>query len=180
MIARAGRLLFAVVAAQGAAAPTVTAAELAAQACFTLLSDDETKGGGAGLAVEAGVPVLHNAFLSGLLLTVRLRASALIGAGLAWSGELGGAFRVQAGKRWAPEAGLWVLYLGGDLVRAIDDHGRLARNPLAVQLALNPVRFQVGSGWVSFLAVRYGRTLFRPGRPPFAFSATFVEIGRRW
>jgi hypothetical protein len=170
----------AMIAAAATAPPAASAVEVSAQTCFALLSDDQTKGGGLGLALEAGVPIIRLLRLPGSLVSVRVRTSALIGAGLAWSGELGGAIRLRLASRWAPEAAVWGLYLGGDLVRAIDNRGRLAKDPVAIQVGLNPLRFELDTGWVSFLAIRYGRTLFRSGRPPFAVSGTLVEIGRRW
>jgi hypothetical protein len=70
------------------------------------------------------------------------------------------------------------MYLGGEIVRTIDEKGRIASNPLALQIGLKPLRFGLSNGWVSMLETRAGPTLGRAGRPPFAISVTLFEVGQ--
>ena len=150
--------------------------ELAAQSVATLNVDDQTRGGGLGLSAEVGVPVLRPLGPHGVLI-VRASLGALMGNGLAWSVEGGAAYRHVAFKSWQPDAGLSVLWLGGDLVRTIDEQGQLAGDPLALRLGLSPLRFTLEAGWISVLSLRAGPTLFRSGQPPLSVSVMLFEVG---
>lgn len=154
--------------------------ELSAQAVATLQSDASTKGGGTGPAFELGLPLMRGWLYSSSTVLARARASALFGAGLAWTGELGVAFRTRIGGRFEPDLGVYGLYMGGDLARTIDSSGRLAQNPFALLAGVSPLSFRLDQGSVSVLAIRYGTTLFRSGSPPFLLSVTFVEIRRQF
>ena len=152
--------------------------ELGAQALATLVSDDDTRGGGVGLGVEGSWalarPGAHHTLLA------RARLSLLGGAGLAWGLEAGAAWRVDVHPLWQPEAGAYLLYLGGDLARSIDPSGELAANPVALMIGISPARLALDRGWVSFLSFRGGPTLGRSGRPPLALSLTLFEVGQRF
>jgi hypothetical protein len=159
-------------------AARATEIELATQAVATLASDEETRGGGAGLGVEAGVPMLRDLLQQGSCLLARLRLAGLAGAGMVWAADLGLAWRSRAVGSWQPELGLHAAVLGGALIRTIDREGHLGRNPVAAVLALSPLRFSRDNQWFSFLAFRAGRPLFRDGDPPFLVSVTVFEVGR--
>jgi len=152
--------------------------ELGGQSVLILATDQQTRGGGLGAAVELGAPLVHALFQQGSELLVRGRASALVGAGLVWGVELGAAWCPPAMQRWQPDLGIYALMLGGDLIRAVDAHGHEADDPVAIELGLTPLRFRLDEGWVSLLAVRGGPTLGTGGSSPFVFSATLVEVGR--
>jgi hypothetical protein len=154
--------------------------ELGGQTALTLAADLQARGGGLGPALELGAPVLEGLLQRGAELLVRGRASALLGAGLAWGVELGSAWRPRALERWQPDLGLYALMLGGDLIRSIDEGGHEADNPIAIELGLTPLRFRLDEGWVSLLALRAGPTLGAGGSCPFVFSAMLVEVGRSW
>jgi hypothetical protein len=149
--------------------------ELAAQSVATLNVDDQTRGGGLGLSAEVGVPVLPLGPRG--VLIVRASLGALMGNGLAWSVEGGAAYRHVAFESWQPDAGLSVLWLGGDLVRTIDEQGQLAGDPLALRLGVSPLRFTLEAGWISVLSLRAGPTLFRSGQPPLSVSLMLFEVG---
>jgi len=153
--------------------------ELGAQTLATLVSDDDTKGGGVGLGVE-GSYVLARLAPARSALLLRARLSLLGGAGLAWGIEAGGAWRAEAHRLWQPEAGAYLLYLGGDLARSIDGQGQLASNPVAALLGISPGRLALDHGWVSFLSFRGGVSLGRSGHPPLALSVTLFEVGREF
>jgi len=153
--------------------------ELGAQTLATLVSDDDTKCGGVGLGVEGSWVVARAAPARSALLA-RARLSLLAGAGLAWGLEAGGAWRAELHPIWQPEAGAYLLYVGGDLARSIDGRGELASNPLAALLGVSLGRLALEHGWVSFLAFRAGPTLGRSGRPPLALSLTLFEVGQRF
>lgn len=183
MTVPARRIVGALLAASSAfMAPRTAAAELeiGAQATLTLVSDHRTKGGGAGPALEASVPLVEGALLPRATLLGRARASALVGAGLVWAVEAGAAWRLPVGQRWEPELGAYLLYLDGDLVRSIDHEGRIAGAPVAALLGVTPARFRLEKSWVSFLPARFGAPLGRGGRPPFAISVVLVEVGARF
>ena len=152
--------------------------EVAGQSVVTLASDRQTKGGGAGLGVEVGIPVAREPWGTKSTLLMRGRLCGLVGAGLAWSAEAGIDLRWGRFHRYEPELGLHGLLLGGDLIRAIDNAGHLAGDPFALMLGLAPLRFRLDEGWISILGVRAGPTLFRSGSPPFVLSITLLEIGR--
>ena len=152
--------------------------ELGAQTVATLVSDDDTKGGGVGLGIEGSWILARHATVPSALLA-RARLSLLAGAGLAWGLEAGAAWRAELHPLWQPEAGLYLLYVGGDLARSIDG-GQLAPNPIAALLGLSPARLALDEGWVSFLSLRAGPTLARSGHPPLAVSLTLFEVGRRF
>jgi hypothetical protein len=152
--------------------------EVAGQSVVTLASDSKTRGGGAGAGVEVGAPFAPDLLQTGSKLVARARISGLVGAGLAWSFELGLDFRARSFHRFEPELGLHVITVGGDLIRSIDADGRLARNPLALVLVVAPLRFRLNDGWINILGVRVGPTLARSGSPPFVLSVTLFEIGR--
>lgn len=151
--------------------------ELGAQSLATLSVDDQTRAGGVGLAVEVGVPLAHRLLGPTHRLVPRAGVGALVGSGLAWSLEIGAAYRYAAFTRWQPDVGLSVLWLGGDLVRTIDAQGRVAGDPWALRLCMSPLRFPLNAGWVSLLALRAGPTLFRSGHPPLSLSVTLFEVG---
>jgi hypothetical protein len=176
--ARASALACAVIALSSPA--RAAEIEVGGQSVLTLATDRQTRGGGLGAALELGTPVLDDLFLQGSELIVRGRASALIGAGLAWGVELGTAWRPPAMRRWQPDLGIYALVLGGALIRAVDDHGHEANDPIAVEFGLTPLRFRLDEGWVSLLAVRAGPTLGTGGASPYVFSVTLVEVGRRF
>jgi len=159
---------------------TMPELEVGGQALVALGVNDETRGGGGGLAVEASLPVTE---LVGCLrgqLLARARAGALLGAGTAWLLEAGVAYRPLLAGRWQPDAGVSLAVLTGDLVRSIDTEGRSSSDPLALQLGLNPLRWSLAQGWVSSLGVKAGPTLFQGGAPPLALSLTLFEVGSRF
>ena len=164
-----------------AALSTLTAAaapvEVGVQLVAALAADERTRAGGGGLGVEVAVPVADFT-PSGLRLLLRARASALAGVGLAYAGELGAALSARRFSRWQPDAGLYVMYMAGDIVRTADQNGRLATNPLALQAGINALRFELTSGWVALVAVRAGPILNHPGPPRLALSLTLVEVGQ--
>lgn len=141
------------------------------------MNDTSGKGGGIGPGLEVGLPVLRGVLLAHSAVVLRAGASALFLSGFVYTLEAGGAFRPFAGNRWEPDAGLYVRYIGGDLVRSIDDDGHLAGNPVALQLGIAPLRFRLQEGTVSFFSFRMGPTLFRSGYPPFALSIGLLEVG---
>jgi hypothetical protein len=151
--------------------------ELSAQTLATLVSDDAAKGGGVGLGIEGGIVVVRGLALPSSEIVTRARVSVLAGAGLAWGLEAGAAWRAEIAKHWQPEIGAYLLYLCGDLARAIDEHGQLAKDPVAALVGLTPLRLPLDQGWVSFLSLRVGATL-GTGHPPLAASLTFFEVGR--
>jgi hypothetical protein len=153
--------------------------ELAAQTLATLSVDDRTRGGGVGLAIALGAPLLEQWLGTPGQLVAAASVGALTGAGVAWAVEGGVAYRFLGWDRWQPEAGLSVLWLGGDLVRTIDDQGGLAGDPWALRFGISPLRFRLEDGWVSLLGVRAGPTLFRSGRLPLSLSLTLFEVGTR-
>jgi hypothetical protein len=159
--------------------PAAAELEIGAQAVLTLVADDRTKAGGVGPALEASLPLVEGFLLPRATLLGRARAGALVGAGLAWAAEAGAAWRLPVGPRWEPELGASLLYLDGDLVRTVDDEGRLAGAPVAALLGVTPARFRLEKGWVSFLPTRLGAPLGRGGRPPLALSIALVEVGAR-
>ena len=152
--------------------------EVGVQTLATLVSDDETKGGGIGLGVEGSMRFAGEvATAHGPLWLGRARVSLLGGGGLVWGAEAGAVLRWRV-FLWQPEAGVSLLYLGGDLARSIDERGRVASNPFAPMLGLSPLRFQLDQGWMSFLGLRGGITLGRSGHPPLAASITLFEVGQ--
>jgi hypothetical protein len=159
--------------------------EIAGQMVVTIVSDEQTKGGGAGAAVEGALPLLRNvpllrdAFRADSAIVLRARGSVLAGLGLAWTLEAGLAARGSRGP-WEPHLGMYILYMDGQLIRAIDDDGRLARGPVALQLGLDPLRFALEDGWVSFLSARCGPVLSHPGTLVSALSLSLVEVGHRF
>jgi hypothetical protein len=157
-------------------APFTRQVEVGMQSVAALTVDDETRGGGAGAAVEVSLPVWDRAGDSGQLLA-RARSGVLVGVGLTWLLEAGVAYRVEGFGRWQPDAGLYVGMVTGDLVRTIDDRGERSGSPLILALRLSPLRFALSRGWVSALGMGAGPTLFRPGDPPLAVSLTLLEVG---
>jgi len=153
--------------------------EVGAQTLVTLVSDDGTKGGGVGLGVE-GSWVLARPALAPSAVLARARLSLLAGAGLAWALEAGAAWRAELHPVWQPEAGAYLLYVGGDLARSVDGDGQLATNPIAALIGISLGRLALDHGWVSFLALRGGLTLGRSGQPPLALSLTLFEVGQRF
>jgi len=151
--------------------------ELGVQTVATLISDDQTKGGGIGLGVEGSLRFLGEPWGNGPLWLGRARVSLLGGAGLVWGVEAGAALRWRV-FLWQPEASVSLLYLGGDLARSVDEAGRLASNPFAPMIGVSPLRFQLDQGFVSLLGLRGGITLGRSGHPPLAASITLFEVGR--
>lgn len=152
--------------------------EVAGQGVATLTADRETRGGGAGYGLEFGVPLLYDFPQLGSTLLARERTTALVGAGLAWSVELGATWRARPYGVWQPELGLSAMLVGGALIRSIDAQGHEARDPVALMLGLSVLRFRFDAGWANFFGFRAGPTLFRAGAPPFACSLTFFEVGR--
>jgi hypothetical protein len=152
--------------------------ELATQTVVTLASDHEMRGGGAGLGVEVGLPVLRDLWQPGSRLLARLRLTDLVGAGMVWGADLGLAWRSRAFGTWQPELGVHVATLGGDLIRTVDRQGHLGSNPVAAGLAVSLLRFSLENQWFAFLALRAGRPLFHDGDPPFIVSVTVFEVGR--
>ena len=153
--------------------------ELGAQTLATLVSDDDTKGGGVGLGVEGGCVLARPATVPSALIA-RARLSLLGGAGLAWGLEAGAALRAELHPLWQPDLGLYVLYVGGDLARSIDGRGQLATNPVAALIGISPGRLALDQGWVSFFSLRAGPTVGRTGHPPLALSLTLFEVGQRF
>jgi hypothetical protein len=161
-----------------AARSQATELELAGESLVTVTSDSQTRGGGPGLGVELGVVVLRDLLQKGSCVLVRERSSAMIGMGLVWGLEVGSAWRARSYHSWTPELGIEAMTLGGALIRSIDTRGHVAGNPVALGLAITPLRFQLQEGWVSLLAARGGPTLLRDGSPPFMVSVTLFEVGR--
>jgi hypothetical protein len=155
------------------------ALEVGVQAVAALSTDYETRGGGVGAAVEVTLPMLELSSLRSQLLG-RIRAGALVGGGVAWLLDAGGAYRLEGFSHWQPDVGLSLGLLAGDLVRTIDTAGELSGNPIALQLGLSPLRFSVSRGWVSGLGVKLGPNLFRDGAPPLSVSVTLFEVGCRY
>lgn len=153
--------------------------ELGAQTLATLVSDDDTKGGGVGLGIE-GTWVITRPSMARSAVLARARLSLLGGAGIAWTLEVGGAWRAELHPLWQPEAGIYLLHVGGDLARSVDGGGQLATNPTAAVIGINLGRLALDHGWVSFLALRGGPTLGRSGHPPLALSLTLFEVGQRF
>ncbi len=152
--------------------------ETSVQSVVSVVNDTDTKGGGAGLALEIASPITRRFLGRDSDLLVRFRAAALVFAGLAWTVELGAAYRVRPWRSWQPDCGLYLMTMGGDLARSIDSRGRLAGNPVALELGLNPFAFRLDQGWIAFAGVRGGPTLLRSGYPPLAVSVTLLEVGR--
>jgi hypothetical protein len=152
--------------------------EIAGQSVVTLASDSKTRGGGAGAGVEVGVPLVPQLLSTRSSLLARARGCALVGAGLAWSLELGVDLRAPSFHRYQLELGLHALTVGGDLIRSIDGDGRLAGNPVALAVVFSPLRIRLDDGWINILGIRAGPTLGREGSPPFVLSLTLFEIGR--
>jgi hypothetical protein len=174
------RLFASAAAAVSVWAPAPAAAvevELGAQTLVTLVSNDAVKGGGVGAGVEASLPIYRDANRTNALLA-RARTSLLVGDGLAYTLELGAAFRLSLVGAWQPDAGAYLLYMGGDLARSIDADGYLAHDPWVVLAGLTPLRFALDEGWVSFCSARAGTTLGVSGHPALALSLTFFEVGR--
>jgi hypothetical protein len=150
--------------------------EVGVQTVATLVTNDSVKGGGAGAGVEGSLALLRDASTT---LLARARTSLLVGDGLAYTVEAGAAWRVSLLPRFQPELGVYLLYMGGDLARAIDRDGYLAENPWAVLGGLTPLRFALDDGWVSFCAPRLGTTLgTSSGHPALAVSVSLFEVGR--
>lgn len=163
----------------GSGATRAEPVEVAVRGELTLVSDDAVKGGGLGPGVELRVPVVRDFLLDESSLILGAGASALFLSGVVWTFEAGAAWRLRLGARWRPDVGLSVLVAGGDLVRTIDSEGRIAGSPVALRLGLAPLRFQLRSGSVSFLAIRFGPTLGPlgdGGTPPFAASLEVLEV----
>jgi hypothetical protein len=70
--------------------------------------------------------------------------------------------------------------MDGQIVRAIDEHGRRAGGPLALLVGLDPLRIALDRGWVSFLASRCGPVLVHPTTIVSAISLSLVEVGHRF
>jgi len=164
--------------AWGASTARATEVELATQTVVTVASDHEARGGGAGLGVEVGLPVLRDPLQQGSCLLSRLRLTGLAGAGMVWGADLGLAWRSRAFGSWQPELGVHAAILGGALVRTIDRQGHLGSNPVAAVLAVSLLRFSLEKQWFSLLSLRAGRPLFHDGDPPFIVSVTVFEVGR--
>lgn len=150
--------------------------ELGVRSVATLSVDDETRGGGAGFAAEAALPVRRE-LIGPSALFVYASAGVLVGAGLAYQAEAGAALRWTRRTSWQPEVRLSLFWLGGDLVRSIDADGRVAEDPIALRLGLAPLRFRLEDGWVTALAVSVGPTLLRGGEPPLSCSLALFEVG---
>ncbi len=120
---------------------------------------------------------VSSAFFDDTLDELRGRVGVLMGAGLAWSAELGAAWRARLFGRWEPDVGAYAATLGGKLIRTIDAHGVLASDPIALELGASPLRFRLDDSWVSFLSLRAGPTLFRGGAPAFMASLSLFEVG---
>jgi hypothetical protein len=157
--------------------PDAQPLEIAIQSVASIAADERTRGGGAGLALEMGLP-LGSFTPPRLCLLLRSRVSVLAGVGLAYTLDLGVALSVRRHRSWQPDGGLYGMYLGGEIVRTVDRSGHLASNPLALQVGINPLRFELSRGWISLLGTRAGPTLGRAGRPPLAISITVFEVGQ--
>lgn len=155
-------------------------AELGVASPFVLVSNDAVKGAGVGLAVGLGYPIVRHAGSARSVVIGRVRASVLVGAGLAFTLEAGLAWRLPVGPWWEPEVSADAFTMGGALARTIDAAGNLAANPVALLLGWSPLRFRTGEGWIALASPRVGYTLGAGGYPPLALAVTLLEIGRRF
>jgi hypothetical protein len=87
--------------------------ELGAQSLATLSIDDATRGGGVGLALEVGTPLIERPFGTTGQLRLQLGAGALVGAGIAWALEPGAEYRFAPSGSWAPSASVQPSFTAG-------------------------------------------------------------------
>lgn len=175
----AGAVLAAVTYARAApaAGPRLQSVEIGAQAVAALVTDTSVKGGGVGCGLELGLPLVLPSLRERVRIVPRARLSALTGLGLAWAIDVGVSLRLLVGSSWQPEVGVFVAAMGGDLARTIDERGRLAHDPITLQLGLSPLRFRLQHGWVALLAPRYAPSSAPLGEG-LALSVALAEVGQ--
>lgn len=168
---------------------------LAVSLLFVTLAAPPAHGFELDLSVKTGGVVLDNASLftygagfgfgaAAALLSPFARASLGLAADVLFFSGWGPAVAVSVGPylryalgSWTPDAGVYLLYVGGAFFRIADENGELPGDPLAVQLGLSPLRFVSKAGrWVSLLGVRYGWT-FEASSSSMALSVTLGEVG---
>lgn len=154
------------------------ALELGLRPVYTDLSNEKVKVRGLGPAFVLRRPLLREPLARLVRLQAQGEFQLLAGMGATFGAVGGVGVALQRSDwSWQPEINLLGRVLAGSMVRAVDEEGKVAGNPISVEIDFAPLVFRADGRSLSLLPLRYGTTPLDHGKNARTFTIGLFEIG---